>query len=103
MQNKQIVLSTGRWFYYVTPVDGLTIHDGYPTIFIDANISGRKRLETIAHETLHASKPLMTEEEVTRIAADIGKALWLLGYRSTSLPLRAQPKRQVKRRKSAND
>lgn len=41
----------------------------------------KKFLETVVHESLHASFPHMAEERVDRAGKDIARLLWRLGYR----------------------
>lgn len=47
---------------------------------------GLDLLDTHAHETIHASDPGMPEDEVARIASDVAKVLWALGWRRIPRP-----------------
>lgn len=50
-------------------------------IWIQSGLRGRKKLETLIHELLHAEHPDMSEEDVTRTGANIMAVLWGEGYR----------------------
>ncbi len=51
---------------------------------LDARMRGRKRLEVIVHELLHALNPTQSEEHVEQQGKDIARVLWTLGYREVS-------------------
>ena len=51
-----------------------------PTICIRASMTPAQRLDTIIHETLHASLPLLDEEAVRSSATDIARVLTMSGY-----------------------
>jgi hypothetical protein len=51
------------------------------TIWIDARLRGLKRLDTLIHETVHAERPDLSEDEVLTLASNIAKVLWGEGYR----------------------
>jgi len=53
----------------------------HPRIILDARMRGRKRLEVIVHELLHALNPTQSEEHVEQQGKDIARVLWALGYR----------------------
>lgn len=53
----------------------------HPRILVDENLRGRKRLEVIVHELLHALNPTQSEEHVDQQGKDIARVLWSLGYR----------------------
>lgn len=56
--------------------------DGYPPhITINHTLRGRRLLETLIHEGIHASDFEMDEKKVTRIARDLAKFLHRWGYR----------------------
>lgn len=55
-----------------------------PRIIIDSRLRGRKRLEVLVHELLHAMNPTISEEHVTQQGKDIARVLWTLGYREVS-------------------
>jgi hypothetical protein len=41
-------------------------------------------LDTIVHEALHASRPELDEDAVTKTANDVSRLLYRLGYRRQS-------------------
>lgn len=52
-----------------------------PAIEIGAHCRGKRELDTLIHEMLHAAHPKMIEKEVHDTARDIAKVLWKWGYR----------------------
>lgn len=48
---------------------------------IRRSLDGRKLMETMVHEALHAAHWQIDEEYVHETAADIARILWRLGYR----------------------
>lgn len=78
-----VELSTGRWCFVVEPLCGVTIgNKGHEqVVVVEPSAETRERLDTLVHETLHASKPWMSEKEVVRVAGDLAKVLWRAGYR----------------------
>ena len=48
---------------------------------IDERLKGKKELEICIHEPMHYLCPYMSEEEVTRVAAALTRALWKDGWR----------------------
>lgn len=52
----------------------------HPVIEIDPRRKGRKRLDTILHETLHLAIPGLPEENVKWAATYQALVLWHLGY-----------------------
>lgn len=52
-----------------------------PFIAIRPTARGRRRLELIIHEALHASDYDKPEAEVARTARDVAGLLWKLGYK----------------------
>ena len=56
----------------------------HPRIILDARMRGRKKLEVIVHELLHALNPTQSEEHVEQQGKDIARVLWALGYREVS-------------------
>lgn len=50
-------------------------------IWLDDRLRGKRKLDALIHETLHAERPDLSEEEVTRIATNIMGVLWGEGYR----------------------
>ena len=63
--------------------DGICIESPH-VMKIRRTLSGRKLLETVVHEMLHAEHWQIDEEYVERTAADIARLLWRLGYRRES-------------------
>jgi len=52
-----------------------------PEIVIDDRLRGKELLNTYIHETIHALKWNLTEDQVTQMADDLSQLLWDLGYR----------------------
>jgi len=52
-----------------------------PSIRIRRSLKGRRALNVLVHEVLHASRPELSEEAVTETANDIERVLWRCGYR----------------------
>jgi hypothetical protein len=76
----RIKLSTGWWTVVMEPIHGWA-SPAQKVILITPCKETKERLDTIVHETLHATKWGLTEEEVQRIANDITAVLWRAGYR----------------------
>lgn len=78
-----VTLSTGRWCFVLEPLHGITVgNKGHERVVVVPPCGETKdRLDTLIHETLHASKPSLSEAEVVRLAGDIAKVLWRAGYR----------------------
>lgn len=74
-----VKLSTGWTYYLVERVRGFTAWG--QTVRIDPAPESRDRLDSFCHETLHASKPSLSEAEVVRLAGDLAAVLWRAGYR----------------------
>lgn len=53
----------------------------HPTIRVRRNLRGKKLIEVIAHETIHACLASLDEQAVTDTGIAIGKVLFSLGYR----------------------
>lgn len=51
------------------------------TIRVYNKLTGERLLEVIIHEFLHAADWSKDEEWVERVAADLARFLWRLGYR----------------------
>ena len=51
-------------------------------IWINPELRGLKRLETIIHEAEHAEDPEAKEEVIHRRAHHIARLLWRMGYRA---------------------
>ena len=79
-----------RWLLRFTTLKGAAY--GYtfsqkakhPRIILDARMRGRKKLEVLVHELLHALNPTQSEEHVEQQGKDIARVLWSLGYREVS-------------------
>jgi len=54
---------------------------GRPTLLICTDITTKKGLETIIHESLHACSFLKSEDAVGQTAYDIARLLWRIGFR----------------------
>ena len=50
-------------------------------IRVRSTLRGEERLEVVLHECLHAADWHKDEEWVERLAVDLAKILWKLGYR----------------------
>ena len=63
-------------------VDGF-VEDGAEPLALFINDMGgpRDAMEAALHEPLHALEPHMTEQRVDRIASELARFLWRLGYR----------------------
>lgn len=56
-------------------------HGHAPRILISERVQGRRKLEVLIHEALHACNFEKCESVVERTAHDIAKFLWRWGYR----------------------
>lgn len=54
---------------------GLAYHDT-GVIEIDPRATGRKFLEVLNHESLHILLPYLSEEEITRVGAELTRVVW---------------------------
>jgi hypothetical protein len=76
-----------RWLIRFTTLKGAAYGYTYsqkakhPRIILDARMRGRKKLEVLVHELLHALNPTQSEEHVEQQGKDIARVLWSLGYR----------------------
>lgn len=52
-------------------------------IKVHQSLSGKKLLETVIHEVLHAEHWQIDEEYVNVTAADLARILWRVGFRET--------------------
>ena len=50
-------------------------------IRVEESLKGKKRLEILIHELLHACLPILEEECVDQMGKDIANVLWKDGYR----------------------
>tara|TARA_R100000152_G_C6682516_1_gene116050 strand:+ start:225 stop:503 length:279 start_codon:yes stop_codon:yes gene_type:complete len=82
--------STGKFSIYIEDIEGLCCDPDAPpddekSITISPRLKGRRRLEVIIHECLHAEYPSIKdnpeEEWVDQAAINISKLLWRMGYR----------------------
>ena len=86
MANKlyfDIRLSTGPWSVWFGRFAGIAC-SGANCIVVCPGKENIDRLDTFVHETLHASCPKLSEQEVIRIAGDVAGVLWAAGYRKPS-------------------
>lgn len=51
------------------------------TIRIADNLRGKELMDTVIHEMLHAADYYKDEEWVEKVASDITRLLWRLGFR----------------------
>lgn len=66
------------------PIDGICRNprnESRPSLRVCTNISTRKGLETLIHESLHACFWAKSEEKVEQTAYDVARLLWRLGFR----------------------
>ncbi len=61
-----------------------------PTIRVRNALRGRIALNILLHESLHASRPDLSEEAVLETANDLARVLWKRGYRLS--PTHTNPK-----------
>ena len=73
-------LSTGRWAVIVEDDQGFAI-DSKAIYVRHSKVHTKNYADTCVHESIHASCPDLTEEEVVRITHDIVEVLWKRGYR----------------------
>ena len=82
--------STGKFNIYIEDIAGLccdpdVVPDTEKSITISPRLKGRRRLEVVIHECLHAEYPSITDNEeeewVDTAALNISKLLWRMGYR----------------------
>lgn len=76
----RVKLSTGWWTLIMEPIHGWT-SPSQRVIIVTPCKETKERLDTLIHETLHASKWGMSEDEVRRVAKDVATVLWRAGYR----------------------
>ena len=84
------MLSTGKWPVLTSDIDGATCHT-HALVLLPKAVHTKEYLDTACHETLHASRPDLSEAAVTTMAGDIATVLWHLGYR---LPVDKAKKRR---------
>ena len=53
----------------------------HKAIHLDPDLDGRLAMDTAIHEALHACFWWLSEEVVEKVATDIARFLWRLGYR----------------------
>jgi len=88
--NHRFTINGIKWLWRYTRLRGCAAgwtffeNDASPgtqKVLIDDRLKGRVRLETEAHEFLHAANPTICEEHITQQAAELARILWALGYR----------------------
>ncbi len=82
--NMRLKISVGSIDVIQEPAYGWAIRT--PSIVITPGQSGLNELDTILHESLHMSRPDLSESEVARVAGDLSKVAWALGYRRPRRP-----------------
>lgn len=88
---KTYKLQTGKFEVHYGGMVGLCIMpdrlcppgDDQFWIWLDDRLKGRKKLNTLIHETIHASRPDLTEQEVEVLANDIETVLSGEGWRES--------------------
>ena len=66
---------------FASAVDGFVEWPGEPHVFfINDNDTPKNILETTVHEAAHAIDPRLGEKRVARLAAEMARLLWRLGY-----------------------
>ena len=80
--------STGEYKIYMDEIEGLcTFPDSdcnekaERSITISPKLKGRRKLDVIIHESLHAEDPNATEGWVDTAASNIASLVWKLGFR----------------------
>jgi len=76
-----VTLSTGSWEVYTKPFYGLVCYKQTMVINGSKPSNTKDYLDSVVHETIHASRKDFTEGEVILLAKDITKMLWRFGYR----------------------
>lgn len=77
------LIAGARWLWRFTRLRGSANGwCGDRKVWIHDSLKGRKRLEIICHEYIHAAYPQLSEEAVTQGARDLARILWQLDYRS---------------------
>jgi len=82
-----VKLSTGHWFVDLTHTcRGTTYYEKTMAIISRLGHTPRCKdyLDTCIHESIHASRPDLSESEVYKLANDITAVLWKLNYRKSS-------------------
>jgi len=57
----------------------------HPLIQVRGALRGRRALDVLCHEVLHAAKPDLAETSVEETASAIALALWRAGYRKVDV------------------
>lgn len=70
-----------------------TIDPAAPLIEIDTRLSPRRELETLCHEQLHISLPLLSEKEIDRLGKEMSHTLWAQNFRRVLLGKHKTPVR----------
>lgn len=83
--NKQVVkthtFNDKKYHIILDELDGNTDTDDYYWLIVERDLSKRIGLETAIHESLHACDWRASEEKVEKVARDISRFLWRLGFR----------------------
>jgi hypothetical protein len=58
--------------------------DPTPSIRVYKDLNTKAGFETLIHESLHAAKWGLSEEDVTRMACEMTDLAWRLGYRMST-------------------
>lgn len=86
--NLRLKLSKGHMLVIQERAFGWAVEE--PAIIITPGQSGLFELDTITHECLHITRPDFSEAEVQRVAGDLSKTLWAMGYRRPARPSRKE-------------
>ena len=86
MTDHRFTINDEKWLWRYSPLKGSA--DGWTEfskrkVLINSRLKSRTRLETECHEALHAilGPNIVSEECVTKTAAELSRILWSLGYR----------------------
>lgn len=70
-----------KYHIILDSLDGNCDTDTKFWLIVERDLNKRVGLETAIHEALHACSWSTSEEKVTKVAYDIARFLWRLGYR----------------------
>ena len=70
-----------KYHLMLEKLDGMCDTDDKYWLVVGRNLKTRVGLETLIHEMLHACDWSASEEKVGRVAKDMTRLLWNLGYR----------------------
>lgn len=74
-------LSNGLWEIYSKPFKGLTVKGKIIVLNDGCRTDTKDYMDTVIHETIHASRGDLSEKEVSTLAGDIIEVLWAMGCR----------------------